>query len=325
MQIDMMRPSIKSHKRLMRKTHHLPKFGNYGKYWDFKIYPKKIIDYVEMKHKDRFVAVIVGVIHCGALLAPFTYSLNNLNLFLLFYLISGLGVTLSYHRQLTHKSFVTSKLLEYFFAMCGVLAIEGHPIEWVSAHRHHHQQCDKDLDPHSPMDGLYWSHIGWLFDVNATPILKDSSNAKDLKSQPFYRFLKKHYIFQIFLQLLFFNIFFGFGGMIWGFFLRVVFVWHVTWAVNSLSHVWGFQSYKTDDISMNNWFVALLGFGEGWHNNHHAFEESAAHGLKWWQFDPTWYIIWILKKVGLAWNVKIPSERRLKSKEIVFKNCNSIT
>ena len=232
-------------------------------------------------------------------------------------LISGLGVTLSYHRQLTHKSFVTPKWLEYFFSLCGVMAIEGHPIEWVSAHRHHHQQCDKDLDPHSPMDGFYWSHIGWLLDTNNNKILTDTSNAKDLKSQAFYRALKKYYIPHIFLQLLFFGGLWGFGGLVWGFFLRVVFVWHITWAVNSLSHIWGFQSYKTDDISMNNWFVALLGFGEGWHNNHHAFEESAAHGLEWWQFDPTWYVIWLLKKMKLAWNVKIPNEKRLKSKALV--------
>ena len=300
--------------RYKRKKKYLPKLGS--KAWDFVIFPIKRLKIQEMKHKDKFVAGIIASLHIGALFAPFTYTFQSFQLFLIFYLISGLGVTLSYHRQLTHKSFTTSKCLEYFFALCGVLAIEGNPIEWVSAHRHHHNQCDKELDPHSPMDGFFWCHMGWMFDSEMTTILKDTSNARDLKSQSFYRFIKKNYINTIILQILFFYGFFGISGLVWGFFLRVVFVWHITWAVNSLSHIWGFQSFETKDISMNNWLVALLGFGEGWHNNHHAFEESAAHGLEWWQFDPTWYIIWILKKLKLASNVRIPNEKRLSTKRI---------
>ena len=269
-----------------------------------------------MTEKDRIVASIVSIFHIGALFAPFTFSYFNLLLFAIFFIISALGITLSYHRQLTHKSFQTSKFLEYFFALWGFIAIQGHPIEWISAHRHHHTECDDLKDPHSPMDGFYWSHMGWLFDEKALPILKDTTNAKDLKKQSFYRFLKKHYIHHLFVQALFFYLLGGFGAVIWGLFLRVVCVWHATWGVNSLSHIWGFQSYKTNDISMNNWFIALLTFGEGWHNNHHAFEESAAHGLRWWQIDITWYVIWILHKLKLAWNVKLPSEKRLLTKAI---------
>ena len=305
-----------SHARLRRRPFHIPKLGNVGKHWDFRVFPKERPNIRDLRYKDKFVSVLLAVVHLGAACAPFCYTKSNLLLFGLFYVISGMGITLSYHRQLTHRSFVTGKLLEYLFALCGVLAVQGHPIEWVSAHRHHHQRCDEDLDPHSPMDGLFWSHMGWLLDSEKTPLLSDTSNARDLKTDGFYRFLKRNYIHITVLQAAAFAGLGGLGALVWGFFLRVAFVWHVTWAVNSLSHVWGFQSYKTDDISMNNWFVALLGFGEGWHNNHHAFEESAAHGLRWWQFDPTWYCILALKKLRLARCVRTPSQKRLRSKAL---------
>jgi len=302
-------------KRHERKTLKLPTLGH-QKYWNFNIFPKEYINLEKMSDKDKTVLSVVTGVHIGALFAPFTYTHNAFLIFIMFYLLSAIGITLSYHRQLTHKSFQTSKMLEYFFALCGMLAIQGHPLEWVSAHRHHHTYCDKEKDPHSPMDGFWWSHIGWLFDYEYNKVLLNTKNVADLKKVKFYRELKRFYIPSIFLQIFMFYFLSGFSGLIWGFFLRVVFVWHVTWAVNSLSHVWGFQSFKTGDISMNNWFVALLALGEGWHNNHHAFEESAAHGLKWWQFDPTWYLIWILKKLKLAWNVRLPTKERLTLKEI---------
>jgi stearoyl-CoA desaturase (delta-9 desaturase) len=198
------------------------------------------------------------------------------------YFFSCLGITLSYHRQLTHKSFETDKWLEHAFAFLGVLAVQGHPIEWVSAHRHHHVQCDDVPDPHSPYDGFFWSHMGWLFDSRSNALLFDTTNAKDMKKDDFYVWLKKNYLNITIAQPIVYFLLGGFPGLIWGFALRTVFSWHVTWAVNSISHMWGRQMFKTGDISMNNPVVGILALGEGWHNNHHAFEDSCRHGLKWW-------------------------------------------
>ena len=167
-------------------------------------------------------------------------------------------------------------------AIPAILAVQGHPIEWCSNHRHHHVHCDKEVDPHSPYDGFYWSHMGWLFDSKAQMLLFDTSNVNDLKKDDFYQFLKKNYLNITIAQPVLMFLLGGFPAMCWGYALRTVITWHVTWSVNSLSHIWGNQEFKTGDISMNNPFVALIAFGEGWHNNHHAFEDSCRHGLKWW-------------------------------------------
>ena len=149
------------------------------------------------------------------------------------------GITLSYHRQLTHKSFETPKWLEHIFAMFGVAAVQGHPIEWVSAHRHHHKHCDDVVDPHSPYDGFLWSHMGWLFDSAATKVLVDTTNSKDMKGDDFYQFLKKNYLNITLAQPLIYFALGGMPGLVWGFAVRTVFTWHVTWAVNSICHVYG--------------------------------------------------------------------------------------
>lgn len=158
----------------------LEPFGD-KKFWDFKIMPKVTKNWAEMNEKDKFVAKLIGGVHVLALAAPFTYSENMLWLMLSGYFFSCLGITLSYHRQLTHKSFETDKPIEHAFAFLGTLAVQGHPIEWVSAHRHHHTQCDDVPDPHSPYDGFFWSHMGWLFDSKANALLFDTTNCKDLK------------------------------------------------------------------------------------------------------------------------------------------------
>ena len=252
-----------------------------------------------------------------ALAAPFTYSPLGLKLCLGSYFVSLLGITLSYHRQLTHRSFETDKWVERSFAFLAVLAVQGHPIEWVSAHRYHHTQCDDVADPHSPYDGFFWSHMGWLFDSKTNALLFDTSNCKDLKKDEFYVWLKKNYLAIISdalaIQIVFFLIG-GFPAMIWGFAVRTVLQWHVTWCVNSVSHMWGRQMFKTGDLSMNNPLIGVLALGEGWHNNHHAFEDSCRHGLKWWQIDVTWYTIVLLEKLGLARKLRYPNEERMKLK-----------
>ncbi|KAL9238590.1 hypothetical protein vseg_012990 [Gypsophila vaccaria] len=250
------------------------------------------------------------VSHGLAMCAPFNVNLGALCVAIVLHLVTGiLGICLSYHRNLTHKSFVLPKWLEYLFAYFGVLALQGDPIKWVSRHRHHHKFCDTKNDPHTPLQGFWFSHITWMFDN--TLILEkcgEASNVEDLEKQPFYKFMKTTYdLHSLGLGLLLFFV----GGvpyLVWGMGVRTTCVFHSTFLVNSVCHLWGNQAWNTRDFSTNNWWVALLTAGEGWHNNHHAFEYSARHGLEWWQVDITWYIIKFLQVIGLASDVKLPIE-----------------
>lgn len=261
---------------------------------------------------DIAYGLFMLAMHSLALLAPFTFSWPMVGLFFGTYFITGcLGITLSFHRQLSHRSFSTPKWLEYALAYCGVLAVQGDPTEWVSSHRYHHLHCDTPLDPHSPYEGFWWSHMGWLLDNRATlERVHDRSNASDMMKDPFYNHLQKHYMWHVIAQFAALYALGGLPAMVWGGALRIVWVYHITWFVNSAAHVWGTQQYNTGDLSRNNWWVGLLAFGEGWHNNHHAFEFSARHGLEWWQFDMTWMVIKALEAVGLAHNVKLPTEKQ---------------
>ncbi|GIM04138.1 hypothetical protein Vretimale_8750 [Volvox reticuliferus] len=261
---------------------------------------------------DLYYTAFIGGVHLLALAAPFTFSWDMVALFLGSYFVTGcLGITLSYHRQLSHKSFATPKWLEYVLAYCGVLAVQGDPLEWASSHRYHHLHTDTPLDPHSPYEGFFWSHMGWLLDNQATmERVSNRSNADDLESQWYYRFLRDTYGWHVAAQFAVLYLAGGFPAMVWGGALRMVWVWHITWFVNSASHCWGYQDYDTGDLSKNNWWVGILAFGEGWHNNHHAFEFSARHGFEWWQVDMTWGMICVLEKLGLASNIKLPTERQ---------------
>jgi len=282
-------------------------------FWDYVVNPRTYF-HRRWLRKDIDYAVFFAIIHLGAVAAPFHFTWQAFACFWVGYLVTGmLGITLSYHRQLAHRSFKTPKVLEYLFAYCGVLALQSHPINWVSSHRHHHGGTESERDVHSPLDGFWWSHMGWLLDGTGTWMRGDKSNANDLSSQWYYRFLQKTYpLHAIFLPLVGLYAFGGLPCVLWGFFFRVVWVWHITWAVNSVSHVWGFKDWNTPDNSMNNWFVGLLAFGEGWHNNHHAFETSCRHGLKWWQVDFTWYTVRLLSVLGLASELKYPTEAKMK-------------
>lgn len=236
----------------------------------------------QMNRKDQIVAGIIGSTHILALGAPFCYSPGMFQLCFCGYILTALGITASFHRQLTHKSFKSPKAVEYALATLGTLAVQGNPIEWCSNHRHHHSHCDSVVDPHSPYDGIWWSHCGWLFDSKTQLILFDTSNVKDLKKDDYYQFLKSNYLWITIGQPAVYFALGGFPALVWGYALRTVFTWHITWAVNSASHIWGRQEFKTNDISMNNPIVGILALGEGWHNNHHAFEDSVRHGMKWW-------------------------------------------
>jgi stearoyl-CoA desaturase (delta-9 desaturase) len=268
----------------------------------------------EFTAKDKMYMGYMAFIHIGALAAPFFFSWANVAEFLLMYFITGcLGITLSYHRQLTHRSFTTPKWLERVLAYCGVMAVQGDPLEWVSCHRYHHLHCETPLDPHSVYEGFWWSHMGWLLDDRATQSrVHDTSNATDISRDPFYAHLSKHYGLHVVGMFVAIFLLGGLDSLLWAGCLRCAWVYHITWFVNSAAHVWGTQEYETGDQSRNNWWVGLLAFGEGWHNNHHAFEFSARHGLKDSQWDMTWQVIRFLNWLGLADNVKLPTERQLE-------------
>ncbi|XP_021298167.1 palmitoyl-monogalactosyldiacylglycerol delta-7 desaturase, chloroplastic [Herrania umbratica] len=269
---------------------------------------------------DMATAGVVLAMHLLSLFAPFHFNWPAFWLAVGLYVVTGLlGITLSFHRNLSHRSFKVPKWLEYFFAYCGVQALQGNPIDWVSTHRYHHQFCDSDRDPHSPIEGFWFSHMSWLFDTN-TVIERcgEPTNVGDLRQQPFYKFLQGTYILHpIALGVLLYALG-GFPFLVWGMGVRIVWVYHITWLVNSACHVWGKQAWNTGDLSRNNWWVALLAFGEGWHNNHHAFEYSARHGLEWWQLDMTWCVIKFLQVTGLATEVKLPTE--VQKKRMAFSS-----
>ncbi len=262
----------------------------------------------------------LAVIHAGAVFAllPSLFHWSSLGVMaLLWYITGALGISLCYHRILTHRSLKVPKPLEYLTAFIGTLALQGGPIEWVSTHRIHHAHTDKDGDPHDAHRGMLWTHFEWLYRPNvARPTdVEQQRYALDLWSQPVYRFLDRY---AVLLQLaLGVALFFagGWSWVVWGIFARLVVVYHVTWLVNSAAHRFGYQSYRTGDQSTNCWWVALLTWGEGWHNNHHAFPFSARHGLKWYEFDPSWLTIRVLKALRLASDIKLPSaamRRRLE-------------
>ena len=259
---------------------------------------------------------IIGV-HVVALAGFFTFTWPAFFVCLtLHWMTGGLGITLGYHRLLTHRSFKVWKPLEYFFALMGTLACQSGPIKWVTAHRVHHTYSDEDGDPHSPKKGFFWSHMGWCFYDNQYIERADvqAQVSPDLAKDPVHIFLDKTHILWTILLVAGLYAWGGAPFVIWGVFVRLVLVYHCTWLVNSAAHVWGYQTYKSSDLSRNLWWVALVTYGEGWHNNHHAFQYSARHGLKWWEFDSTYLMVQILEKLGLAEGVKIPSERLLSSK-----------
>lgn len=256
----------------------------------------------------------LATIHLGACAAfvPALFSWSGLAVaFVLYYLTGGLGICLGYHRLLTHRSVRLAKPIEYVVATLGALAMQGGPIAWVATHRAHHKFSDTERDPHDSRRGFYWSHMAWLYARNPARLdRKDERRfCADLYAEPYYRFLETAAPWlQIALGLALFALG-GWSWVIWGIFVRLVVTYHATWLVNSAAHLAGYRTYRApgSDRSTNNWFVALLAWGEGWHNNHYAFPFSARHGLGRFEIDVTWSTIALLAAVGLARDVRIPS------------------
>ena len=253
----------------------------------------------------------------------------NRRIFAVSYILSGFGITAGYHRLFTHRSFKTTPFMRGVFAVLGSSAIQGSVPDWVADHRKHHAYADEEGDPHSPhvghaggpIRGFVHSHFGWLF---ADERSSRQRYVPDLLKDPVVMAVHRRFA-QIVLVSYFVVPFTaglvatrrlrgGLGAFLWGGAMRVFFVHHATWSVNSVCHLWGKRPFETRDESRNNPLVALVGLGEGNHHNHHAFPRSARHGLQPWQFDPTWWLIWAMEKTGLAWDVQRVTREEIERK-----------
>jgi stearoyl-CoA desaturase (delta-9 desaturase) len=255
---------------------------------------------------------------------------HDLAVLALMYVITGLGITVGYHRMLTHRSFQTYKPLEYLWAFLGSMAVQGPVIAWVADHRKHHAHTDEEGDPHSPhvghgdgilgaLRGLWYAHMGWLFDAHGRA--EGAQYARDLVEDRGMRLMSRQFLSIVLIGLL---IPAGLGyllsggtlkgaitGLVWGGLVRIFMLHHVTWSINSVCHFFGRRRFDVEDHSTNVFWLALPSFGESWHHNHHAFPRSAVHGLKWWEVDTSAMVIRAMKRLHLAWNVvEITPERQ---------------
>ena len=263
---------------------------------------------------DWPTVIWIGGVHLAALAAPWYFTWSGLAICLFLYWVTGgLGVCLGYHRLLTHGSFSTHPAVRFLFAWLGGISGEGSALVWVANHRKHHVFSDHDGDPHTPRDGGLWAHMLWIFPGRSPEVLAAHTNrwAPDLARDGGIRFLHQTFLlWHVLIGAALLGVGWalygrdvGISWLIWGLAVRMVIVFHITWLVNSATHMWGYRNYETSDDSRNLWWVGLLAFGEGWHNNHHAFQRMACHGHKWWEVDTTYWVILALEKLGLAWNV----------------------
>ncbi|CAJ1451501.1 unnamed protein product [Effrenium voratum] len=294
--------------------------------------PAKQHHFIDGLRAGYFFMLHVIAFACGP--STFSYPALACCVFL-FVLLQTLGISLSYHRHLTHRSFECHKYFEYFIAWCGVLNMQGNPVWWAMNHAWHHQHSDTPRDPHTPREGLWTAHAGWFFEKErilskmpeAIVAAHNSSSSQDSQSSDwrlipwfykespdFYDWLRQSYYLHQIFQVVFLYALGGWGFVVWGFVVRLLLGIHCVSAVNSFAHVWGEQPWRTGDDSKNNFLVAMVSSGEGWHNNHHAFPRSARHGLLEGQFDLTYALIQLLEKLGVVWRVQLPSDAQLRAK-----------
>ena len=273
-------------------------------------------------------AATVALYHAVALLAvlPWLFSWTGMVLAILgLYVFGSLGINLYYHRLLTHRGLTTPRWVEKLLAILAVSCVQDTPARWVAVHRRHHEFSDRQPDPHSPLVNFLWGHVGWMLVENGDLARFQiyERYAKDILRDPFQKWLERNYGWIVLGQWL---VYLGAGAavaliaghpisgalqlgaslLVWGVFVRTVLVWHITWSVNSLSHLFGYRTFETGEDSRNNILVALISNGEGWHNNHHADPRSARHGHRWWELDVVYLTIAAMEFLGLAHNVVRP-------------------
>lgn len=224
-----------------------------------------------------------------------------------FYTLTALGITLGYHRMLAHRSFEAASAPKFVLLVLGAMALQGNPFEWAATHIKHHALADREGDPHSPLEGFIHAHVGWLFGTGLNEADPDTYCRRFL-TDPVVILVARAYWFWVALGLAIPFAVAGWSGLLWGGLVRIALQHHATWSVNSVCHMFGRREFETRDQSHNEWVVGLLVFGEGWHNNHHAFPRSAFHGLHWWQFDVSGYLIRAFERVHLIHHVyRVPA------------------
>jgi stearoyl-CoA desaturase (delta-9 desaturase) len=256
------------------------------------------------RFKWDFTALFVGA-HVAAIASIAYLDWGPLAVaLLLHFVIFSFGISFGYHRLLTHRTLDAPKWLEYTLATIGALALQGPPAEFVGTHRYHHAHAETESDVHSPAHGFFWSYMGWLFTYDMRSYVRYAPES--MQTDRWYGFLSRH----LFLPQL--PIALGlwwFGGtpyVMCGVFLRIVLVWHTSFLVNAVTHTIGSRPYPSRDSSTNNWLVALVSYGEGWHNNHHASPRSARLGHRWWELDVTWWFVCLCEALGLVHDVRRP-------------------
>jgi fatty-acid desaturase len=283
----------------------------------------------------RSYAVTVGLYRLVAFLAllPWMFSWAGVVMAGLgLYVFGSLGINLYYHRLLTHRGLTVPRWVEYGLGILGVCCVQDTPARWVAVHRRHHEHSDRQDDPHSPLVNFLWGHVGWMLvrngDLGRFGIYE--RYAKDIVRDPFQKWLERNYGWIVLAQWVAFYgvgmaaalltggtameaVQLGLSLLVWGVFVRTVLVWHITWSVNSLSHMFGYRNYDTGEDSRNNVLVALLSNGEGWHNNHHADSRSARHGHRWFELDVVWLTIRAMEVCGLARNVVRPKVAKVEA------------
>ena len=257
---------------------------------------------------DNVTLILMIIFHALAFIGLFMPTTGGVIAFVIFYAITVLGITVGFHRYFTHQSFKANIWVRRALAVAGSLALQGNIREWVAHHRMHHAGSDTSKDPHDASQGFWFSHILWLFKI--VPEFDDvkiqNKFARDIINDPFLNWLCRPIVFigmQVVLGIILWAAF-SFEVMMWGIWVRLIAVYHVTWFVNSVCHTFGYKNFPIGDRSVNNWWVGLLAFGEGWHNNHHALPDSARQGLRWWEFDISWHFIKSLEKLNLVWDIK---------------------
>jgi len=281
----------------------------------------------------NFLAIVLplaGAVAAALLLWGWGFSWTHLLVLVGMYLATGLGITIGYHRLFTHKSFQAAPAVQMVLGILGSMAVEGPLFRWVATHRCHHKHSDRRNDPHSPhlhgegwwglLAGLWHAHCGWLFERDQPRLYR---YIPDLLNQRSLRAINRGFPIWVMLGLLIPTVLGGLltwswsgllMGFLWGGMARIFLVHHMTWSINSICHVWGTRPFHTPDQSRNNFVFGILGMGEGWHNNHHAFPASARHGLRWWEIDVSYWLIRGMAAIGLAWDVRVPDWRRLEAK-----------
>jgi stearoyl-CoA desaturase (Delta-9 desaturase) len=308
-------------------THHAPDEGAHP---PRDYIPGRLTRGVRLTYLGAIVVPFAGAVTAIALLWGWGFSWVHLGLLLGMYITTATGVTVGYHRLFTHKAFETTAPVKFVLAVLGAMAVEGPVLKWAALHRRHHQLSDNEGDPHSPhhhapgirgvLVGFWHAHVGWIFDRDPANL---SRYVPDLLADRVVRAVSITWTLWTVVGLLIPTILGGLItltwtgallGFLWGGLLRVFLVHHVTWSINSVCHIWGTRPFRSHDESRNNFVFGVIGLGEGWHNNHHAFPASARHGLRWWEFDFSYWLIRGLAMIGLAWKVRLPGADALAAK-----------